>query len=168
MYYIERGLPPSSYFESKTKVPTSLKLRQESQNGRRSTKVCLGRISIFRHGISRQHSRALTHVRWSAQIRCFGGDIESRSSDRDPPQIDRLTLFPMAVLVATNPNLLNCGSTAVADTAEDLQFRRLRPVAASTAVTNVFCRSKFADSPATAATVNISVPAADLSTPTHT
>ena len=32
------------------------------------------------------------------------------------PQIDRHTLSPTAVLVATDPNRLNCGSAAVADT----------------------------------------------------
>ena len=39
--YIERGLPPSSYFVSKIKIPTSQKSSHMSRNGRRSTKVCL-------------------------------------------------------------------------------------------------------------------------------
>ena len=47
----------------------------------------------------------------------LGDDIEGRSSDRDSPQIDRHPVSPAAVLVATDPNVLNCGSTAIADTA---------------------------------------------------
>ena len=120
-------------------------------------------------------------MRWNDQIRCFGGEIESRSSDRDSPQIDQHTLSPTAVLAATDPNvaavapappedpqlLLRTRSSAPA-IAEDPQFRRLRLVAASTAVTKRFLSIKISDSLATAATFDIFALAVDLSARTRT
>ena len=112
---VSRSLPPPKS-EIKINIPTILKSSQRKPKRRALEKGCLRRVLPLRHGITREHSIAPACVRWNDQIRCFGGEIESRISDRDSRQIDRHTLSPTAVLAATDPNLLNYGPTAVADT----------------------------------------------------
>ncbi len=63
------------------------------------------------------------------------------------------------------PRLYSSNLAATTATAEDPQFSRLRPVAVSTAATNAKCGPKFADSPAAAATLDISALGARLSVP---
>ena len=75
----------------------------------------LVRISDFRPDITRGHPTAPACVRWYPQIHCCRGDIEGRGSGLES-QIDRHPVSPTAVLAATDPKLLKCGSTAVADT----------------------------------------------------
>jgi len=76
----------------------------------------LGRVTGFGPDITRGHPMAPYFYRWHPQIHCCRGDIEGRSSGLESPRIDRHPVSPTAVLAATDPKLLKCGSTAVADT----------------------------------------------------
>ena len=109
---VSRSLPPPKS-EIKINIPTILKSSQRKPKRRALEKGCLRRVLPLRHGITREHSIAPACVRWNDQIRCFGGEIESRISDRDSRQIDRHTLSPTAVLAVTDPNPLNSSGTSL-------------------------------------------------------
>ena len=55
-----------------------------------------------------------SRVSWCAQICCWNGDIEGRSSRWTVGKFDQPKTFVTAVLAASGRNRLNCGSPAVA------------------------------------------------------